>query len=256
MTGIRPVQYWDGTPVPFITGWSREHIPPQPLVVRRGWRGTTGLGFQDEASHVDRHYDALWPRMSAARGGRPDFVTVHALRQRQAMSRLLCQVCGGPTLGTRRPDERTRRPDERTLFLVGSADGRPLIEGEQTPAPPLHAVCARLAVEYCPPLGRGWSAALVSYAPVWGVAGLLYDPHTLQPLPTADPTGMHRVPFTDELRLRWVLAMRLVVTLVGVTPVTDLDVLADEEVAVGRGTPDSRGRRADTPATGTAPARS
>ncbi|MFF1401764.1 hypothetical protein [Streptomyces sp. NPDC058294] len=40
---------------------------------------------------------------------------------------------------------------------------------------------------------------------------------------------MHRVPFTDELRLRWVLAMRLVVTLVGVTPVTDLDALADEE---------------------------
>ncbi|MFF9088670.1 hypothetical protein ACF1BE_20000 [Streptomyces sp. NPDC014991] len=222
---IRPVQYWDGAPVPFITAWSRERIPPQPLTTIHG-RGGTGLGFQNEISHVDRHYGVLWPRMPAARGGRPNFMAVHALRQRQAMGRLLCQVCGGPTCGS-------RRSDERTLFLAAAPAGRQIADGEQTASPPVHAVCARLAVEYCPPLGRGWAAALVEYAPVWGVAGPIYHPQTLDQLP-ADRTGVHHVPFTDERRIRWVLAARLIVTLKGVTPVTDLDALADEEIASAR----------------------
>ncbi|MEU0332247.1 hypothetical protein [Streptomyces sp. NPDC006193] len=217
---IRPITYWDGTPVPWITGWTAETIPPQTLTVHHG-RGGTGLGFLEEDSPTDRQHDVLWPRMPATRGGRPDFATVHALRQRQAMSRLLCQMCGGPTLCS--------RSDERTLFLVGSAGGRPIEEGERTDAPPVHAVCARLAVEHCPPLRRGWAAALVSYTPVWGVAGLLYHPQTLDQLPVADPSGMHHVAFTDGRRLRWTLAVRLLVTLEGVTAVTDLDLLAEEE---------------------------
>ncbi|AYN37978.1 hypothetical protein D9753_02300 [Streptomyces dangxiongensis] len=48
-TGIRPVQYWDGTPVPFITAWSKDRIPAQPLTATHG-RGGTGLDFQDEVS--------------------------------------------------------------------------------------------------------------------------------------------------------------------------------------------------------------
>ncbi|MEV6803122.1 hypothetical protein [Streptomyces sp. NPDC051132] len=219
---FRPITYWNGRPVPFITAWTKEAIPPQPLTVIHG-RGGSGLGFRDEEPHIDRHYGAPWVRMPAVRRGRPDFVAIHALRQRQAMSRLLCQVCGGPTVGT--------WPDERTLFLAGSAGGRPIAPGEQTMSPPVHAVCARIAVEECPPLrDHGWAAALVGYAPAWGVAGAVYHPQTLKAL-TKD---LHRVPFTDSRRIRWVLAARLVITLEEVTPVTDLDVLAERELELVR----------------------
>ncbi|MBL1108504.1 hypothetical protein JK361_28620 [Streptomyces sp. 5-8] len=224
---IRPVQYRDGRPVPHITAWSREQVPPQPLAVIHG-HGGRGLGFEDEVSHIDRHYDVPWMRMPATRGGHPRYENVHALRQRQAMSRLLCQMCGGPTLGTRR--------DERSLFLVASAGGRPIADGELTTSPPTHAVCARLALEHCPPLRRrGWAAALVEHTPVWGVSGLLYHPQSLEPVPTADVSGMHRISFTDDRSLRWTLAARLIIALEGVTAVTDLDVLSDEGTAVARG---------------------
>ncbi|WP_318202985.1 hypothetical protein [Streptomyces sp. SCL15-4] len=220
---IRPVRYWNGRPVPFITAWTKEATPPQPIDVIEG-HGGRGLGFRDEVSHFDRHYGVPWVRMPAVRGGRPDFVVVHALRQRQAMSRLLCQVCGGPTVGTRK--------DERTLFLAGSSGGRPITVGEQTMSPPVHAVCARLAVQECPPLrDRGWAAALVGHTPVWGVAGVLFNPRTLKALAAKD---LHRVPFSDTRRIRWVLATRLIITLEDVTPVTDLDALAEEETAMIR----------------------
>ncbi|MFI9339948.1 hypothetical protein ACIG0D_01530 [Streptomyces sp. NPDC052773] len=219
-SAIRPVELRDGQFVPYITAWSAEEVPPQPVTVQRG-RGGTGLGFRDEVSHIDRQHGVLWLRVPALRRGEPRFDTVHALRQRHAMRRLLCQVCGGPTLSA--------REDERALFLVAARGDTPIREGEQTASPPVHAACARLAVNYCPPLRRGWAAALVSSTPVWGFAGLLYDPLTLQPLPAPGRTGLHRVPDTDERRLRWLLAARLIVTLENVTPVTDLDELADQE---------------------------
>ncbi|WP_330339437.1 hypothetical protein [Streptomyces sp. NBC_00557] len=214
---VRPMRYWEGIPVPFIAAWSGERIPPQPLALRVG-RGGVGLGFQDEDSHVDRQLGALWMRMPATRSGRPQFEMVHALRQRQAMTRLLCQMCGGPTIGTRR--------DERTLFLLGSADGEPIADGEQTTSPPLHAACALLAVDHCPFLRKGWAAALVSHTPSWGVAGKLYDPDTLEAVPAPGRSGVHRVSFLDAERMRWILASRLVVTLEGVERVTDLEELA------------------------------
>ncbi|MFI0188467.1 hypothetical protein ACH4PW_13035 [Streptomyces sp. NPDC017082] len=219
---LRPITYWNGMPVPFITAWTKEAVPPQPLAVIHG-RGGSGLGFRDEEAHIDRHYGVPWVRMPAVRGGRSDFAAVHALRQRQAMSRLLCQICGGPTVGT--------RPDERTLFLTGAAGGRPITPGEQTTAPPVHAVCARLAVQKCPPLrDHGWAAALVGYAPTWGVAGQIHHPRTLEAL----GGDVSQVPFTDERGIRWVLATRLVITLEEVTPVTDLDVLAERELELVR----------------------
>ncbi|MGV4984488.1 hypothetical protein ACVB8X_13790 [Streptomyces sp. NRAIS4] len=189
-------------------------MPPQPLAQVRG-RGGTGLGFVDEQSQVDRQYDVLWVRMPAVRTGHPELHTFHALRQRQAMTRLLCQMCGGPTVGT--------RDDERTLFLMGAAAGRPISEGERTTSPPVHAACARLAVENCPRLRRGWAAALVSYASVWGVKGVLYRSQTLEA-----EEGVRSVSFVDTDRLRWILASSLIVTLEDVTPVEDLDALCED----------------------------
>ncbi|MFG2699517.1 hypothetical protein [Streptomyces sp. NPDC048386] len=143
------------------------------------------------------------------------------------MARMLCQICGGPTPGTN---------GKRTLFLVGADGGRPIQEAEPTASPPVHAACARLAVDHCPSLRRRWSAALVSRTPVWGVAGLLYHPRTLTEVPRPDG-GLHRVPFTDQERLPWILASRLMVTLQDVTPVLDLDDLTDDIVGAAAAAP-------------------
>ncbi|MBZ6258887.1 hypothetical protein KVH22_25560 [Streptomyces olivaceus] len=216
------VLHWRGILVPFITPWSSEAAPPPPVVVRYGVGGT-GLGYADEDSRFDRWNDALWVRAPATRGhGVPRFAGIHALRQRQAMRRELCQVCGRPTFGT--------LPGERSLYLLGARDGDPIREEETTQAPPVHAACALLAIRECPHLRRGWAAALVQYAPAWGVAGILYDPATLAPLPgpAGAPDGLVEVPYIDEPRMRWVLAAREVVRLHGVEAVTDLEALAGE----------------------------
>ncbi|MEV6806588.1 hypothetical protein [Streptomyces sp. NPDC051132] len=58
----------------------------------------------------------------------------------------------------------------------------------------------------------------------------IYNPQTVQVL-TKD---LHRVPFTDSRRIRWVLAARLVITLEEIAPVTDLDALTERELELIR----------------------
>lgn len=109
--------YWNGLHVPFISPWSGETVLPGTIVRGRSIGGE-GIGYQDEDSRVDRKAGVLWVRYSAVRGvGQPLLARVHALRQRQAMNRMLCQVCGRSTVG---------RHDERHLFLVRAATGQPV----------------------------------------------------------------------------------------------------------------------------------
>jgi hypothetical protein len=209
---MSPRQYFlDGLRVPFIAPWSGEEPRPGTVVLRRGIGGE-GIGYADEFSQVDRRNDVLWVRMPAVRGiGQPKLAGVHGLRQRQAMAHLLCQVCGETTLG---------RPDERHLFLVRAPHGEPLSEGEKTASPPVHEACADEAARDCPHLRKGHTAALVEHAPLWGVAGIEYDPKTLEPLPGDEDStdGLTYVSYCDP-RIRWTLAARQVVTLHGCTAV-------------------------------------
>lgn len=98
-------------------------------------------------------------------------------------------------------------------------------EGETVVVPPVHETCALQAVEQCPHLRRGWTAALVGWAPAWGVAGALIHPDTLDLI--SDPADLVEVPYQDEPRLRWIYASREVVSLHEVEPIT-LDRLAHE----------------------------
>ncbi|GAA2463024.1 hypothetical protein [Streptomyces lavendulocolor] len=207
---------WQGLPVPYIAPWSHEHALPGQIVRRRGIGGE-GIGYADEYSRVDRRSGVLWVRQAIAPGiGSPQLAGVHSLRQRQAADHMLCQVCGRPTFG---------RPDERHLYVVRS-DGRPIQEGEKTTAPPVHEACARRAVQHCPHLRKGYTAALVGYSPYWGVAGVVYDPQTLQPLPGDD---LELVGYEDP-RIRWTLAAQSAVALYECETV-NLDELALTGVA-------------------------
>ncbi|MBQ1121898.1 hypothetical protein [Streptomyces sp. B15] len=180
---------------------------------RHRGRGGEGLGYRDEDPRADRWHGALWMRVPTARGkGRARLGGVHALRQRQCMQHLRCQICGEETFG---------RSDERYLWLVAGSEL--LREGEESWSPPVHDSCAAEAVRYCPHLRKSHVATLVDTPRFWGVAGLVYDLQTLEPLPGDSEDGLMHISFADPL-LRWTIAARVVVTLHGCTPV-DLDDL-------------------------------
>ncbi|MYX77618.1 hypothetical protein [Streptomyces sp. SID3915] len=204
---------WQGLRVPFIAPWSAERTLPGDIVRRVG-RGGAGIGYADELSHVDRRRGVLWTRQAVARGsGIPCLPGMHALRQRQAVSHMLCQVCGGTTFG-----DAFERWGERHLFVARAADGRPLGEGERTVMAPVCLRCAVESVDACPHLRKGWTAALASYAQPWGVAGITLHATTLRQLPLP-AKGLHMVPAGHPAE-RWTIAMREVSTLHGVTPIS------------------------------------
>lgn len=206
-----------GLPVPYVAAWSAE-TAHAPVVVRH--RTGHGIGFADEGP-FDRDADGvLWIRQPIARGsGRPLFPTIHALRQRRAVSRMLCQVCGADTL---------EQNPERQLFVLKDV-GRPVEEGELTTAAPVCPPCAPIAVEHCPHL-REHVAAWVERPLPWGVAGIPYDRHTLLPVPGDD---LVKVAYGDPAR-HWLVATRQVLSLNGCTAVfKDTGYLLPSGVVVG-----------------------
>ncbi|WP_330335600.1 hypothetical protein OHS33_38865 (plasmid) [Streptomyces sp. NBC_00536] len=210
--------YWKGFRVPFVAPWSEEKSRPGRIVRREGVGGQ-GIGYEDEHP-IDRRDGVLWVRTSATPGwGRPELAGVHALRQRQAIAHMLCQVCGESTIGC-------RGSDERHLFLLAAKDGEPIQENETTLSPPIHVSCALESVQHCRHLQRGHTAALVEHCPLWGVAGIEYDAKTIRPIEGDELTF---VSYTEEARLRWTLAARTVISLHGCTTV-DLSKLAAETV--------------------------
>ncbi|MFF2926612.1 MULTISPECIES: hypothetical protein [Bacillati] len=215
---------WNGWHVPFIAPWSGE--TPRAGTIVRAPRGP-GIAYLDELAAADRRNGILWVRSAALRGvGRPNLAGVHPLRQRQAMSHMLCQVCAKSTY-----DDAFNRRGGRHLFLVRADEGQAIREGEQTATPPICDPCAAESVRACPELRKGYTAALVERPQPWGVAGTLYDPRTLRPRPAPKTRdGLTFVNYEDP-QLPWTLAARDVVTLLGCTTV-DLDRLAAHDATV------------------------
>ena len=99
MTAPAPFTY-KGHPVPYVTAWDSEHLT-QPLVVP----ARDGIGFDAIAGYPHRDSaGVLWQPWALRQGdGKPEYARVHGPRQRRAMRRQLCQVCGGPQPPARRP---------------------------------------------------------------------------------------------------------------------------------------------------------
>ncbi len=205
----RPRQYFAGSiRVPYIAPWTGENVR-QPTITTRLGRVGYGIAYADEYGITDRVRGALWVRAPVNPGvGGPLLGRMHALRQRQAMTHMLCQGCGQPTVGG--------RADQRHLFLLTSATGQPISEGEKTATPPSCAGCALEAVREGPPARRRYVAVLVEHALVWGVAGIVYSPDTLAPVPRDNGNEFALVEY-DDPRLPWTLACREVVSLHGCT---------------------------------------
>lgn len=219
----RETRYQQGVRVPAIAPWRGEDPLPGP--VTRRWLpflGGEGLGYEDEQP-ADRHRGLLWKRFGEAEGkGRARIGLVHAPRQRQMMNEKRCQVCFEPAAVAGEP----------LLFLV--AGKRPIANGERMTQPPVHEECADEAVRDCPHLADAYSAALVRRASSWGVAGMLYHPDTLKPIPSGQKNGLTFVPYNGEpVQLRWTLAVQEVITVHDCTAVR-LDELPTEAAGARR----------------------
>jgi hypothetical protein len=193
---------------PYITAWSTEQDLPYTLKERRGF----GIAYADETL-IDRdHYGVLWRRTrSRPQHGRPEFGKVHPLRQRRAMRRLLCQVCGGPADQT----------EDGMLWLLPDHrdDWASWPDGMANVEPPVCLRCVRTSVRLCPALRKGAVAVRVRDYPVVGVRGALYKNSGTSLVAVAETI----VTF-DDPAIRWVRAANLVRELRGCTivPVEEL----------------------------------
>lgn len=177
---------------PYVTRWSEEVRLPGTVIEKPGF----GIAYADE-SVADRDcYGVLWERTSYGPGrGRPRLGKVHPARQRRAMQRLLCQVCGGPA----------DRADDGVLWLLpdfrqdwpGWPDGMGVTE------PPVCLPCVGLSIRMCPALRLGAVAFRARRFEIAGVRGALYRGGQA---PTA--VGDMRVSF-DNPAIRWVRAANL-----------------------------------------------
>lgn len=196
--------------VPYVVQWSAERDCSPEVVLRPdgGGVGYAGEGPTDRDAH-----GVLWRQVTGRRGqGRPLFGRVHPLRQRRAMRRLLCQVCGGPA----------DRNERGVLWLLDSDHRDARAPGwpenlDITPHPPVCLPCAATADRLCPTLRGRFAAVRVRRPRLHGVYGVLRHP--------AHPAADRFVPYGDPLA-RWTVAAQLLMELDGcafVDLATELD---------------------------------
>lgn len=197
--------------VPFITAWSAERDVDVPVVERR--RG--GIGYAKEHLLDRDEHGVVWTRYSSQLGlGRPEFGKVHPMRQRRAMGKLLCQVCGGPA---------DQDEDGRVLWLWKDHrdhwDGWPneMLMNE----PPTCRTCIGLAVRLCPALRPGAVAMWVGHCPVVGVSGTVFQPGARGPVPMDVTTVAYDDPIIGWVRADHLLRQIDAVTLVPVESLLD-----------------------------------
>jgi hypothetical protein len=193
-TGHHPPAEQRRLVVPYATRWSTEDDAPFEVVYRPGG----GIAYADEVT-TDRDSDGvLWTRgYSRPRVGRPEFGKVHSMRQRRAMRRLLCQVCGGPA----------EQDEDGVLWLLPDhrEDWSDWPNGAGEVEPPICRACAEISLRLCPALRRGGVLVRVREYPIAGVRGVRYEPGLTKPV-MAEPV---LVPF-DHHAIRWIRATGLV----------------------------------------------
>ncbi|GLW90288.1 hypothetical protein [Actinokineospora globicatena] len=177
--------------VPYITKWSTEQTPLSKVARHRSGRG---IAYVDETIGDRDSQGVLWARAnSAPRVGRPLFGQVHPLRQRRAMRRLLCQVCGEPA----------DRNDDGVLWLLldHREDWPGWPEDMFATEPPICRPCVDLSTRLCPALRRGHVLVRSRNHEIAGVRGPLYRPNRANVV----EDGQMLVPYGDPM-IPWTLA--------------------------------------------------
>ena len=182
----------NGSVVPYVGSWTDEELLSDKLIQHPAG----GVGYADEVLTDRDEWGVLWARTATRIGsGKPLFKKLHPLRQRRAMSRLLCQVCAQPADRNEQGNLWLFR--ERPSYEPGWPEGFPVT------LPPVCTVCARLSVRMCPALRTGY-VAVRAESWVCGVTGARFQP---------GPTGLQAAPnqdddfvFYKDYGVRWILA--------------------------------------------------
>jgi hypothetical protein len=180
--------------VPYVTSWSAEQDLPSQVIYRPGG----GIAYADEIATDRDVHGVLWTRaFSRPHRGRPEFGKVHSLRQRRAMRRLLCQVCGGPA----------DRAGDGVLWLLPDhrADWTAWPDGMANVEPPICLHCAGISLRLCPRLRRGAAVVRAREYPIVGVRGTLYERGPMAPVARKEAVLDYEDP-----AINWIRAVGLI----------------------------------------------
>lgn len=148
---------WKGRAVPWITRWTGERStsPFRPTIRN----GLLAIEYEDGNENRERS-GALWQRESLSRRGEPEFAMISTYRQRAAMTRGRCQVCGD-------------KIEETPIRWLMPLDGiKHIDDSDITMSAPTCSGCIELALELCPHLKRkGYHILKVLDYEAWGVYG-------------------------------------------------------------------------------------
>lgn len=184
-----------GVAVPWVTQWSAEpEAGPGPCDSVDGW---LALRHREQPGY-----------------GRPIYSVNHFRRQRLSVRRMLCPMCGQPTVSGDRWTQTARRVPAGVLRLRGSGsglprdvpDGRVLLDcGSIAPG---HRTCMTRSLEQCPHLGTLEDRELKAFPDQWRVSPLLVEVSRTSAA-AAPPRTAAAVAFlqlcgvTDEINRRW-----------------------------------------------------
>jgi hypothetical protein len=192
--------------VPYIVKWSDESGASAKVVA-----GKSGIAYADETLNDRDQQGVLWTRWVHRPGsGRPRFGDDHPMRQRRAMRKLLCMVCGKPADQT----------DKGALWLLRDhrEDWPDWPNSMANAYPPVCLPCAQLSIRICPALRKGY-VVVRGHAEITGVFGMCYRKG--QTPGHAEIVGPQNVAYDDPL-IRWTRAAKLIRSFHSVT-VMDLD---------------------------------
>ncbi|MFS8103704.1 hypothetical protein LFM09_41940 [Lentzea alba] len=201
---------------PYVTATNVEQDLSCRLVVRPD---SLELGYANELPGDRDDQGVLWRKVVERRNeGKPEFGRVHPIRQRRAMSELLCQVCAGPADQT---------PDGVLWLLRDHREDWPRWpEGMACVEPPICSRCVAISLRRCPALQRGAVVVRVRSFAVAGVWGTLYRPGTFA------PTRVQAAHLAyDDPQTRWMVAVALIRELRGCSfvPFEELSGTANSE---------------------------
>ncbi len=150
-----------GVDVPWVTSWTAEPV----------------LGIRPCASVGGR--PALVQGEQAG-FGKPEYSKNHLLRQRLSVQRMLCPMCGEPTVREDRVTQLARRTTAGRLRQSGRGSGIAPDIGDDAvlidagAISPLHRRCSELSLKHCPHL-RASPVEVLTFPDQWLVLPLLIE---------------------------------------------------------------------------------
>lgn len=206
VTPVSKLPSFNGRPVPWITRWTGEVHPDRfdygVQVAGDVLAGEFSVTYEDGKNIRDGR-GILWQREGIGRRGEPMYADVSTYRQRAAMKKRLCQVCG------------SKITDNPTNFLIPLVAGMEQFDENTTVTmqAPVCEGCVPLAIRMCPALKReGYQHLKVLAYRAWGVFGQVTYP-TPQGFQRMQGTVGYDESYGDGFNFGHVLAQQQVVQL-------------------------------------------